>query len=102
MMLRTGRRTGGTLAATGAVASLLALGSPAALADSSGMLFTGGGRGPTAEVAIRRAIEDATVSASAYQLYTCTLVGQPQVFERTDDPNFGHVFRSEATVSCTP
>ena len=51
---------------------------------------------------IRRAIDDATTSASAYQLYTCTLVGQPQVFESTNDPNFGHVFRAEATVSCTP
>jgi hypothetical protein len=102
MMLRTGRRTGGTLAATGALAALLALASPAALADSSGMLFTGGGRGPSAEVAIHRAIEDATVSASASQLYTCTQVGEPQVFESTDDPNFGHVFRAEATVSCTP
>jgi hypothetical protein len=66
------------------------------------MLFTGGGRGPSADVAIRRAIEDAATSASASQLYTCTLVGQPQLFESTNDPNFGHVFRAEATVSCTP
>ena len=103
MMLSTvGRRTGGMLAATGVLVSLLAVSAPAAPADPRGMLFTGGGRGPTAEVAIRRAIEDATISASASQLYTCTPVGRPQVFESTNDPNFGHVFRAEATASCTP
>jgi hypothetical protein len=71
-------------------------------ADSSGTLFTGGGRGLTAEVAIRGAIDDATVSAGAYQLYTCTPVGQPQVFERFDDRYFGHVFFAQADVFCTP
>jgi hypothetical protein len=96
-----GRRTGAALAATAVVVSLLAAAS-SARAASDGMLFTGGGRGPSADVAIRRAIYDATISASAYQLYTCTLVGQPQVYESTNDPNFGHVFRAEATVSCTP
>jgi ribosomal protein S12 methylthiotransferase accessory factor YcaO len=102
MTLRAiGRRTGAALAVTGIVVSLLGAASPAP-ASSSGMLFDGGGRGLTAEAAIRRAIQDAATSASAYQLYTCTLVGQPQVFESTNDPNFGHVFRAQATVSCTP
>ena len=102
MRLRTvGRRSGATLAVTGAVVSLLGVASSAP-ADSSGMLFDGGGRGLTAEVAIRGAIDDAAASAGAYQLYTCTPVGTPQVFERFDDPYFGHVFRAQATVSCTP
>jgi hypothetical protein len=102
MTLRTvGRRTGATLAVTGAVVSSLGVAS-SATADSNGMLFTGGGRGPTAEVAIRRAIYDAEASASAHLLFTCTPVGQPQVFESTNDPNFGHVFRAQVTVSCTP
>jgi hypothetical protein len=102
MTLRTvGRRIGATLAVTGVAVSLLGAASPAS-ADSSGMFFDGGGRGPTAEVAIRRAIDDAATSASAYQLFTCTPVGQPQVFESTNDPNFGHVFRAQATVFCTP
>jgi hypothetical protein len=102
MTLRTvGRRTGATLAVTAAVVSSLALASPAS-ADSNGMLFTGGGRGLTADVAIRRAIDDATVSAGAYQLYTCTPVGRPQVFETFNDPYFGHVFRAQADVFCTP
>jgi hypothetical protein len=100
MRLRTvGRRTGAALAVTAVVVSLLGAAS-SATAASDGMLFTGGGRGPSADVAIRRAIADAATSASAYQLSTCTLVGQPQVFESTNDPNFGHVFRAEATVSC--
>jgi ribosomal protein S12 methylthiotransferase accessory factor YcaO len=102
MMLRSvGRRTAAALAVTGAVVSLVGTASPAG-ADSNGMLFEGGGRGPNAEVAIRSAIDDAATSASAYQLFTCTPVGEPQVFESTNDPNFGHVFRSQATVFCTP
>jgi hypothetical protein len=99
MTVRTvGRRTATTLAVTGVVASLAGVAS----ADSDGKLFQGGGRGPTAEVAIQSAIDDAANSASAEQLYTCTQVGEPEVFESTNDPNFGHVFRAMATVSCTP
>ena len=41
-------------------------------------------------------------SAAAEGLYTCTPVGEPQVFETLNDPNFGHTFRAMATVSCTP
>jgi hypothetical protein len=100
MRLRTiGRRLGTALAVAGAVVSLPLA---SAGADSSGKEFLGGGRGPTAEVAINRAITDAEISASAEQLYTCTPVGEPQVFETLNDPNFGHVFRAMATVSCTP
>jgi hypothetical protein len=100
MTLRTvGRRTGATLAVTGAVVSLLGVAS--APASSSGMLFDGGSSGPTAEVAIRGAIEDAAVSASAYGLYNCTPVGEPQVFPRPNDP-FGRFFSAQVRVSCTP
>jgi hypothetical protein len=102
MTLRTARRrTGAALVLTGAALFAPALPAPAA-ADPSGMLFTGGGRGPTAEVAIRSALDDAAASAGAYQLYTCTQVGQAQVFERFDDPNFGHVFRAQVDAFCTP
>jgi hypothetical protein len=102
MTLRTvGRRTGALLAVTGVVASLLGPASTAA-ASSSGMLFTGASRGPSAEVAIRGAIDDAAASAGAVGLYTCTPVGEPRVFESTNDPIFGHVFRAEADAFCTP
>jgi hypothetical protein len=73
-----------------------------ASADSDGKLFQGAGRGPTAEVAIQSAIDDAATSAGGEQLYTCAQVGEPEVFESTNDPNFGHVFRAGVTVSCTP
>jgi hypothetical protein len=102
MRLRTvTRRTGAMFAVTGALVASLGA-APSAPANPNGMLFDGGGRGPTAEVAIRSAIDDAANSASAYQLFTCSLVGTPQVFESTNDPNFGHVFRAQATVFCTP
>ena len=93
------RRTCAALAATGAVVSVLGVAS--APASSSGMLFDGGGSGPTAAVAIRRALEDAAVSASAYALYHCTQVGEPQVFPRPNDP-YGRFFGAQVRVSCTP
>jgi hypothetical protein len=102
MSLRTrGRHIGATLAVTGALVSFLGIAS-AATASSSGTIFTGGGRGPTAEVAIQGAIDDATNSANSVGLFTCTPVGEPQVFESLNDPNFGHTFRAQADVSCTP
>ena len=52
--------------------------------------------------AIQSAIDDAANSAGAEQLYTCTRVGEPEVFESTNDPNFRHVVRAIATLSCTP
>lgn len=97
-------RTRARPAVAGAVLSVLVIGSPLAMADSGApaKLFTGGGRGTTAAVAIQSAIWDAEASAGAEQLYTCTLAGEPLVFETFNDPNFGHVLRAEATVSCTP
>jgi hypothetical protein len=96
-------RGASALAVVGTAVAALAVAAPPALASSpSSMEFLGGGRGPTAEVAIQHAIWDAQTSASAYQLFTCTPVGEPSVFETVNDPNFGHVFRAMASVSCTP
>jgi hypothetical protein len=99
MLRSVGRRITATLAVTGAVVALLGVAS--ATATSGGMLFDGGGRGPTAEVAIRSAIDDAVTSAGGSGLYTCTPVGEPQVFPTPNDP-FGRLFRAQATVSCAP
>jgi hypothetical protein len=55
-----------------------------------------------AEVAIRGAIDDAATSAGALALYTCTPVGEPRVFEGTNNPAFGHVFFAEADAFRTP
>jgi hypothetical protein len=81
-----------------AAASALALVTSAASASG---LWCGGGRGPTAEVAIQSAIDDARNSAAGEGLFNCTLVGEPQVFETLNDPNFGHVFRAQVNMACS-
>jgi hypothetical protein len=88
------------LTVASAILCSLAMPSPA-IAQGDGMLFDGGGFGPTEEVAIRQAVEDAEVSASAYQLFTCELVGEPQIFP---DPTneFGRFFRAQVQLFCTP
>jgi hypothetical protein len=64
-------------------------------------VFDGGGRGTTAELAIQSAFEDAQVTAQSVGFYgTCTIVGEPQVFETLNDPNFGHVFRAQVQATC--
>ena len=96
----TFRRCRTTLTVTAAIFSSLSVSSPASGAQGDGMLFDGAAFGPTEEVAIRSAIEDAEVSASAYQLYTCELVGEPQIFPGPD-PARRRNFRAQVTVSCT-
>jgi hypothetical protein len=95
------RRTSVSLAVCGTAVCVLAV-APQAVAGPSSTVFTGAARGLTVEVAVQGAIDDAVTSASAEQLYTCTPVGQPRVFETFNDPFFGHVYRAEADVSCTP
>jgi hypothetical protein len=82
------------------IAALVAAASPA-VAQGGGMFFDGGGYGPTEDIAVQRAIEDAEVSASAYQLYTCELVGEPQIFPGTH-PVRGPVIRAQVRVFCKP
>jgi hypothetical protein len=84
----------------GAAAALAVLGFTASSANAA-TLWTGGGRGLTADSAIQRAIQDATVSASGAGQFTCELVGEPQLFETFNDPNFGHLFRAQVTLSCS-
>jgi hypothetical protein len=63
--------------------------------------FTGGGYGPTPETAVQAAIWDAETTASSYMLYTCEVVGEPEVFPRSDDIR-GNYYGAQATVHCTP
>jgi hypothetical protein len=97
----TRRRRGTPLAAAAAILCSLAAASPAAGAQSGGMYFDGAAFGPTEEVAIRQAIGDAEVSASAYQLYNCELVGEPRIFPGPN-PEWGRNFRAQVRVFCTP
>lgn len=64
------------------------------------MFFTGGYR-PTLELAVQRAIEDGEISTSAYQFYTCEVVGQPEVFLQSNIYR-GNCYTAETMVSCTP
>jgi len=64
-------------------------------------LFCGAGRGPTAEVAIQSALGDAQTSAQSMGFYgDCTIVGEPQIFEAFNDPNYGHIFRAQVNATC--
>jgi hypothetical protein len=97
-MRRKTRRIGLSLTTGAAAVTALVLATSSATAS---MLWCGAGRGPTAEVAIQSAIDDAQTSASALGQFDCELVGEPQVFESFNDPNFGHVFRAQVTMSCS-
>jgi hypothetical protein len=88
-----------SLIAASAILCSLGTSSPA-LAQSDGMFFDGGGSGPTEEIAIERAFNDAEISASASQLFTCEPVGEPQIFPDPDN-EFGRFFRAQVRVFCT-
>jgi hypothetical protein len=61
--------------------------------------FDGGGSGPTAETAIEAAIGDAENTASGYGLFTCELVGEPEVFPRP--PGSLRAFAAQVRLRCT-
>jgi hypothetical protein len=98
MTSRTLTRRGALV--VGAALSVLASLVPTASAIA-GALYCGGGRGPTAEVAIRSAIEDAENSAQGDGLFTCTLVGEPVVAFIQNDPLRGDFFRASVNMSCS-
>jgi hypothetical protein len=64
------------------------------------MYFTGGGFGPTADVAIQGAVWDAEGTASLYQLYNCQVDGEILIFTRSS-PRFGRNFNAQVMVACT-
>jgi hypothetical protein len=63
-------------------------------------LFDGAAYGSTAETAVRQAIGDAKVTASAYQLFTCELVGEPEVIQ--EPPGSLRAFRAHVVMHCEP
>lgn len=93
------RNIRGLTVVAGATAFIALAASPAA----AGPLFCGAGRGFTADVAIQGAFWDAQNSAQSEGYYgECTIVGRPEIFEVTNDPNHGHIFRAQLNVSCLP
>jgi len=71
-----------------------------AFAQFTPEVFDGAGYGSTAETAVRQAIGDAETTASAYQLYNCQVLGEPEVFEQP--PGSLRAFRAHAQVTCEP
>jgi hypothetical protein len=61
-------------------------------------VFDGAGYGSTAETAVRQALGDAQVTASAYGLYTCVLVEEPEVFQQP--PGSLRAFRAHVRMRC--
>ena len=83
--------------AAGAAALLVAL-APTA---SASPLFCGAGRSLTADGAVNAALDDAQTSAQSMGFYgACTIVGEPQIFETFNDPNYGHIFRAQVNATC--
>jgi len=82
----------------GAFAPVLAL-SAAPLAAQAPEFFDGGGYGSTAESAVQAAIWDAEATASAYGLFDCELVGEPEVFR--NPPGSRRAFNAQVRVRCT-
>lgn len=62
-------------------------------------IFDGAGYGSTADTAVRQAIGDAEVTASAYGLYHCELVEDPAVFPQP--PGSLRAFRAHVRMRCT-
>jgi hypothetical protein len=89
-------------AALGVIGAGVFLAAASVSAGGAAKVFTGGGYGTTPELAIQSAIEDGQNSASAEQLYTCVLVGQPRTFGPFQGPRGFVRFTAEADVSCTP
>lgn len=67
-------------------------------AGATGLVFDGGGYGPTPETAVQAAIWDAEASASAYGLFTCRLAGEPQVFPQP--PGSLRAFTAQVRLRC--
>jgi hypothetical protein len=98
MKLTWGRRAGAGLAVAAGSLALVTFAASPAMASP---LFCGAGRGRTAAVAIQSAFGDAQNSAQSEGFYgACTIVGEPAIFETTNDRNFGHIFRASLNVSC--
>jgi hypothetical protein len=83
----------------GLLGAVLAL-APASVLLASGGLFQGGGYGPTPEVAIYSAT-DARACAASVGLYTCTMVGEPEIFVGTG-PKGGVRYTAQVSLECTP
>ena len=68
------------------------------LADDWG-LFIGAGYGPTAASAISSATEDAEACAASVGLFSCTMVGEPEIWIGTG-PKGGVRYSAQVMLDC--
>jgi len=68
------------------------------LADDWG-LFIGAGHGPTAASAISSATEDAEACAASVGFFTCTMVGEPEIWVSTG-PKGGVRYSAQVKLDC--
>lgn len=74
---------------------------PATVLLAGGGLFMGGGYGATPQSAIYAATEDAEDCAASVGLYTCAMVGEPEIFIGTG-PKGGIRYTAQVSLECTP
>jgi hypothetical protein len=86
--------------ALGLLAAVVLL-APASVLLADWGLFMGAGHGPTPGSAIYSATEDAEGCAESVGLYTCTMVGEPEIWVGTGH-NGGVRYTAQVSLDCTP
>jgi hypothetical protein len=72
---------------------------PASVVLADWGLFMGAGRGVTPGSAINAAVEDAEGCAESVGLYSCTMVGEPEIWVGTG-PNGGVRYTAQVSLDC--
>ena len=72
---------------------------PASVVLADWGLFIGAGHGPTEASAISAATEDAEACAESVGLYTCTMVGEPEIWIGTG-PKGGIRYTAQVSLDC--
>lgn len=74
---------------------------PASVLLADWGLFMGAGHGVTPESAIYAATEDAEACAASVGLFTCTMVGEPEIWVGTG-PKGGVRYTAQVSLDCAP
>jgi hypothetical protein len=72
---------------------------PASVVLADWGLFMGAGRGSTVQSAVHAAVEDAEGCAASVGLYSCTMVGEPEIWVGTG-PNGGVRYTAQVSLDC--
>jgi hypothetical protein len=74
---------------------------PASVLLADWGLFMGGAYGSTPQSAVHAATEDAEACAASVGLYSCTMVGEPEIWVGTG-PNGGVRYTAQVSLDCNP